>query len=187
MKRMIVVALAVLSVCMAATASASAHDFTATVNPGTLLGKQTGVQVFTPKAGGAAVECSTATTLGSITALLGLHQLVHVIYGGCLVAGIAKVHISLALYLLGADNLVAILNTIKILVLAPPLHCTITVPPQHLLGVTYKNSGNNIVEESKVHSIVSTGTGGQCGTANTGGTYTGNNEVSEDGGTLSWS
>jgi hypothetical protein len=187
MKRIIVVALAVLGVCMAVTASASAHLFHATLLGGELLGLSTGTQIFKTKAGGAAVECSHAVTLGLVAALLGLHQLVTVNYSGCLEAGIVRIHISSAQYLLSADGLVAIEKTIKILVLGPPLHCSITVPPQSLLGVTYKNSGKNIVEESKVHSIVSTGTGGECGTANTGGTYTGNNEISEDGGTLSWS
>ncbi len=184
MKRIRVVALAVLCVCLAVTASASAQQFHATVAPGTLLGKALNVQKFVPFAGAGTVECTTAATTGSITAALSLHQLVTVNYGSCKAFGFVNVDIGPAKYLLSADGLAAIEGTIGINVLGI---CTLTVKAQDLGTVKYKNSGKNIVEESAVTGIVSTGSGGVCGTANTGGTYTGNNEVSEDGGgTLSW-
>jgi hypothetical protein len=185
-RRIIVVALAVLGVCLAATASASAHLFHAS-KTGKLLGLSEGNQVFTPKAGGAEVICKHAVTTGTITALLGLHQLVTVVYSNCAVLG-QTTHISPAEYLLSADGLAAIVNTIfiNVLGLAP---CQITVKPQDLLHVAYDTDPLNsaaLLELSLVHSIVSTGSGGGCGTNNTGGTYTGNNLVFEDGGALGW-
>lgn len=183
MKRMIGVALAVLGVCMVATASASAFLFHATLVPGTLLGKATNTQKFVAFSGSGTVECTSATTTGSITQKLALTQLVTVVYSSCAAFGFPT-SISAAKYVLSADGLAAIENTIVISVKGV---CTITVKPQDLGTVKYKNSGNNILEESAVTGITSTGSGGVCGGANTGGTYTGNNEVSEDGGILSWS
>ena len=191
MKRIIVVALAVLGVCMTATVSASAHDFTAS-KLGTLLGKQTGNQVFTTTSGGSAVTCTTAATTGSITALLGLHQLVSVFYSGCTVPLANKVDISTAKYLLSADGLAAIESAITIKVETILGNCTITVDPQDLGTVKYDTDPSNssaLLELSAVTGIVSLSSGEPCGPKGTltGGTYTGNNLIIEDGGSLSWS
>jgi hypothetical protein len=190
MKRRIVVALAVLGVCMVTTASASAHLFHAT-KLGTLLGQQTGSQVFTTKTGGLPVACTSAVTTGSVTALLGLHQLVTVTYTGCTVLSIVKADISPAVYLLSADGLAAIEKTIEIKILGSGTsNCSIKVLPQDLGTVKYKTDPSNsaaLIEESEVEGITSDGSGGECGTANTGGTYTGNNLIRLDGGSLGWS
>ena len=184
MKRIIVVALAVLGVSMAAAASASAQSFHATVVPGTLLGRATSNQVFTPFAGAGTITCKNAFTEGKATVTLGLHQLVSVFYSSCTAFGVFNVGISTAKYLLSADGLVAVENTIEIGIEGV---CEITVKPQDLGTVKYKNSGKSIVVESSVTGIKSEGSGGPCGgPTNTGGTYTGNNEISEDGGAFSW-
>jgi hypothetical protein len=183
MKRMIVVALAVVGVCMTATASASAHLFHSTLDSGTLLGLQTTVQIFIPFSGAGKVECRHATTLGSITALLGLHQLVTVHYSEC-EAFFQPVTISPAQYLLSADGLAAIENTIVIQA-GGLANCTLTVKPQDLGTVKYQTVGTEIIEESSVKGIVSTGSGGSCGTNNTGGTYEGSNLVMEAGAGMS--
>ncbi len=186
MKRMIVVALAVLGVCMAATASVSAHEFHAS-KTGKLLGLSTSSWVFTLKTGGGAVTCKHVTTTGTITALLALHQLVNVFYSGC-EAFLSPMEIGTAKYLLSADGLAAIENTIVIKV-GGVGNCTITLKPQDLGTVKFKTDSSNsaaLIEESAVAGIVSTGSGGECGTNNTGGTYTGNNLIFEDGGSLSW-
>jgi hypothetical protein len=188
-KRMIVVALAVLGVCMAATSSASSHEFHATLLGGELLGSafNGSIQKFVPFSGGGAVECKKATTTGLVAALLGLHQLVSVFYSECTAFGVTKVHISTAKYLLSADGLAAIENTILINVLSPG-NCTITVHPQDLGTVLYTTKGTELIEKSEVTGIASLGSGGLCGTAdNLGGTYTGENLIIEDGGSLGWS
>ncbi len=187
MRRMIVVALAVLGVCMAATASASAHLFHATAAPGTLLGLQTSNQIFTTEAGGKEVICKHATTTGTIKEKLGLHQLVEVVYTECTVAGFTA-DISPAQYLFSADGLAAIENTIVITALIPFVGCSIKVGPQDLGTVKYENKGTEIIETSSVKGIVSTGSGGECGGAHTGGTYEGTNLIMEAGAgnSLNW-
>ncbi len=189
MKRMIVVALAVLGVCMATTASASAHLFHAS-NTGKLLGLSTNNQIFTAFAGAKTpVTCTHAATTGTVTALLALHQLVTVTYSKC-EAFLSPTTISPAEYLLSADGLAAIVNTIEIKV-GGFGNCTIKVLPQDLGTVKYETDPSNsaaLLELSAVTGIKSDGSGGECGTNNTGGTYTGNNLIRLDGapGIISW-
>jgi hypothetical protein len=178
---------------MAATASASAHLFHASTT-GKLLGLSDGPQIFTLKAGGSAFECNHAVVSGTVTQLLGLHQLVEVKYLNCTFGGgLATMHFSPALYLLSADGLVAIENTIKILVLKTVLtaHCTITVHPQNLLHWVYHTDPENakaLLVLSLVHSIRSLSSGEPCGPAgeSTSGTFAGNFLVDLEGGSIGW-
>jgi hypothetical protein len=189
MKRITVVAFAVLCLCMAATANASAHEFHAS-SLGAILGLSTNTQLFTTPGG--TVDCAHAVTTGTVTQLLGKHQLVNVAYLNCTAGGgLATAHVSTAHYLLSADGLAAILLTIKILVLKTFLtpHCTITVGPQNLGTVKFDSNGTDILQLSEVHSIKSVSTGEPCGGTNeetTNGTYTGSNLVKLDGGSLGW-
>jgi hypothetical protein len=193
MKRIGVVAFAVLCMCMAATASASAHLFH-TSTTGKLLGLSDGSQVFLARTGGATVTCTHAVVSGTVAQLLQLHQLAEVNYLNCTAAGgLATVHVSPALYLLSADGLVAIANTIKLLVLETFItpHCTITVGPQNLLHLAYDTDPGNskaLLVLALVHSIKSTSTGEPCGPAGelTGGTYLGNLLVDLEGGSIGW-
>jgi hypothetical protein len=192
MKRITVVAFAVLCMCMAATASASAHLFHASSTTGKLLGLSDGPQVFTPGSGGE-VSCAHAVVSGTVTQLLGLHQLVQVNYLNCLANGVATTHVTPALYLISADGLVAIENTIKLLVLKTIItpHCTITVGPQNLLHLVYHTDPLNasaLLVLALAHSIKSVSTGEPCGPAGelTGGTYLGNLLVDLEGGSIGW-
>ena len=182
------IALTAMSVCAISAfivAGASAQSFHAS-KTGNLKGKATSNQVFTTAAG--KVTCEEATTTGTVTALLSLHQLVDVIYGKCTAFGLGGVDVSLALYLFNADGGLAKLeNTVTITSLIAG--CTIVVlGGQDLRTVKYKNVGKNLVEESEVAGIVSHGSGGLCGSGtSTTGTYVGNNEIELVGGEVSWS
>ncbi|HEX5852696.1 MAG TPA: hypothetical protein VFY36_06355 [Solirubrobacteraceae bacterium] len=167
---------------VAVVSIASAQKFHAD-KTGALKGKQLGNQVFLTGAG--TVTCTTASTSGTVTSLLALHQLVEVKYSGCTAFGFIKTHITPALYLFNADNgLVQLENGVLINPLGAG--CEVHLAPQHLLGVAFQNTNKKIVEISKVHSIKSQGTGGVCGGANTTGTYTGNNQIELEGGTIEW-
>jgi hypothetical protein len=192
MKRITVVAFAVLCVCMAATASASAHLFHAS-KTGKLLGSATSEQVFLTEPGGNNVTCTKAATTGTVTELLALQQAVEVVYSGCTAFSFVNVDISPAKYLLSADGLAAITNTITILVLKTFLNedCTITVHPQNLGTVKYntdKPNASAILQLSEITGILSLSSGGKCGTAgdHSGGTYTGSNLIILDGGAIGW-
>ena len=191
MKRMIVLALAVVGMCMATTASASANLFHAS-KTGKLLGLSEGTQVFTTSSGGTAVKCEHAATTGTVTALLALHQLVTVVYTKCTVEGFPA-DITPAQFLLSADGLAAVENTITIVALLPVIlggTCTIKVGPQDLGTSKYDKDPLNsaaLLQLAAVTGITSTGSGGACGTGELiGGTYTGNNLIILDGGSLSW-
>lgn len=186
MRQMRILSVAVVSVCVlgiAMVANVSAQQFHASTT-GKLLGKQLGNQVFETGAG--TVTCTTAASTGTATALLVLTQLIETKYSNCTAFGFAEVKINTAKYLFSADNgQVTLDNTILIEV--PLGGCSVSVPPQALKQVVYDNSNKKIIELSKVTGIQSTGSGGLCGGTNTVGTYTGNNQLELDGGTVSWS
>jgi hypothetical protein len=191
MRRISVVVFAVLCVCMAATTSASANLFHAS-KTGKILGLATSTQIFKTGAG-AAVECEHAAITGTVTELLGLHQLVEVIYSKCLAGGVATAHITPALYLFSADGLVAVENTIIITVLKTILtaQCTIKVGPQDLGTIKYEaDPGNSsaLLELTFVKGIKSVSSGEPCGPAGESvtGTDEGGSLLRLDGGSLGW-
>ena len=163
---------------------ASGHEFESSVS-GALSRVSNTNQVFTT-GGGNEVVCTEDSVTGSAVAGKVLHILVSIGYLKCTV----KVSIfsfpadvSTAKYLLSADGLVKLENTVSINILGI---CNLTIKPQHFAtGVAYKNNGNNVVEESNVTGIVSEGSGGEC-KGGTTGTYTGNTEVALAGGKISW-
>lgn len=166
-----------------AVANASAASFEAS-KTGNLKGKALNTQIFTTNGG--EVKCTTAATTGSVTELVASHQKVKVQYSGCTAFTFASVSITPAEYDLHANGEVDILNTITITV-SPPLlpKCTVTVGPQTgLKAVSYKNNSGKIIEESAVTGITYTSSGGACGSSGSNGTYSGNNEVELEGGTL---
>lgn len=177
----ILVALSAIFALTAVGASAaSAASFEASKVPGNLKGKATTTQVFTVNGG--KVECTTATTTGKVVESPAAAQKVTVNYSGCKAFGFVSVTISPAEYNLHAAGTVDILNTITINVAGS---CTVTVGPQSgLKTVSYENKSGKILEKSAVTGIKYTSSGGFCGTSGTNGTYTGNNEVEEEGGTL---
>jgi hypothetical protein len=168
----------------AAAGSASASEFHAS-KLGTLKGTQLGTQTF--NSGGGVplnVECTKATTSGQVTVLLALKQLVIVDYFGCTAAGLAAT-VTLAHYLIFADNeLVGLDNLVTITV--PTAGCKVFIEPQHVKGITFANFAGKISESSNVKNIVSSGTGGTCGTGSNAGTYVGKNDVELEGGIISW-
>jgi hypothetical protein len=185
-RRIKILTIAVLGVCVlgvAGVAGASAQQFHAS-KTGTLTGKATNTQVF--NTGSGAVECTKAFSSGTVTAVLALTQLVTVQYTGCTAFGFINTEITPAQYIFNADNgEVKIENTITIT--PAGAGCKVTVGPQSLKTVKFKNSGSKLIEESAVKGIVSTSTGGLCGSSGSSGTYTGNNEIELIGGTISWS
>jgi hypothetical protein len=171
-----------LSAVMATSASAAFFHASKT---GTLTGKNDGLQTFNTGTGAGAVECTKAASSGTATALLTLVQLIQETYTGCTAFSFAEVKINTADYLFNADNgLVFLDNTLKIEI--PLAGCEVVVPPQDLFTVTYDNTNNKILELSNVHSIKSTGSGGDCKGAGSSGTYVGNNLLELEGGSLSW-
>ena len=189
MKRIRTLGIALVAVCalsVMAASSASAQLFHAVeIGSGSLTSKVLQTQKFHTAAGN--VECTALhLTGGTVTALLVLVQHVTVAYTGCKAFGLAAT-ISPALYLLSADETVALLSPITI----TATECTVTVPTtknNKLSTIAYKNSGKQIVLEPSVKNITSVGVGKACTYAEESiGTYTGTSIVGlVSGGTLSW-
>jgi hypothetical protein len=178
LKKLAVVAVAVFALSVVGVASASAAQFTASAT-GELTGKATSTQKFTTGAG--TVECTAAATSGKIVSEASPEQEVTVKYSGCKAFGFVSAEISPATYLFTANGEVHIQNTITISV--PLGGCSVTVGPQTVKSVSFANAGtSNITESSNVSGIVSKGSGGLCGGANSTGKYVGNSEISRVGG-----
>jgi hypothetical protein len=171
---------AVFAFSAVAVANASASQFEAS-KEGTLTGHALNNQVFTT-GGGGEVTCTIAKTSGTVTELVATHQKVKVEYEGCKAFGVT-VKVSPAEYDLFANGEVDILNTITINATV----CKVIVngtENQNLTSVGYANNAGKIIEESTVTGITSKVEGFGCGSASNKGTYTGNNEVELEGGTL---
>jgi len=197
MKRIRIIGLAlvaVVAISAVAAASASAHEFKASENPGTLAGKQVSNQVFeTP---GGTVTCKADIVSGAITALTTKKQVVKVKYSECTLFGFIGATVSEAEYEFEAEpskteGKVKILKEIKVKV----KNCEVKVPaPQGPLGpIEYLNSGTKMEVKAKVTAIKSSGigpTGEGCkdyvDETAPKGKYTGNNLVEEIGGTIEY-
>lgn len=179
---------AVLALAVVGVAQASAHEFTASAVGLTIKGKALNTQVFKTSAG--TVECTTATPSGKTEALKAETQKIAVNYGNCEAFGATEVSISTAHYDFNANGTVTIESAITIN--AKTIfgeECVVTVEGGQTVGtVSYKPAEGKITEESKVEKIKSTATGGSfCGSGESStGTYSGNNLVEAEGGTVGW-
>lgn len=173
---------------LALSGVASGHNFNASVG-GALKAVSNTNQLFNTGASSDVTCTKVAIVKGTATAGNQLSVLAEIEYTGCTVtAGGIKfeARVSLAQYEFSADNeLVRLENTIVITV---PGVCNVTVKPQDLKAVLYKNNGSNVVVEPHVSGIASDASGGACGSGkSTTGTYTGNTEVAAASGTIGWS
>jgi hypothetical protein len=189
-RRLGLVLLTVCAFSALAVSSASASVFLAHP-PGTLLSAAAATtQVFITPAG--SVECTALKLLppDTTTALEALHILVRIDYEKCKVFGALNAVVHPALYLISADGLVLLENTI--LILAPP-NCVITVPGnQDLNKLEFSNNTANgsVLLTASVKGITSEGQGGTeslCLFAKSStGTYTGKTVVKAAGGVIRW-
>lgn len=175
---------------LAISGVASGHDFKSSVAGNLKVVKNTN-QVFNTGASSAVTCTKDSIVKGAAASGIQLSVLAEIEYTGCTVIGPFglkfEATVSLAQYLFSADNeLVRLENTIVVRV--PIAECNITVKPQDLKAVKYKNTNKHVVVEANVSGITSVASGGECGTGtNTTGTYTGNTEVEVVGGEISWS
>jgi len=180
---------AVLALSAVSASGASALLFMAS-KTGTLKGKALNAQLF--KTGnGATVECSTAATTGTVTETTSKTQLVKVAYSGCKIGSSTATVSPEADYLFMIEpNFVKLENTVTITTTVGK--CKIEVKPEgneDLTSVAYKNNSGKIIEETTVSKITSNtveGTESVCGKHGESkeGTYTGNNEIELEGGTI---
>lgn len=190
---------AVLAFGVVAVASASAEEFVATVEGAKYTGKALNVQTF--KDGGVAtVECTALKPEGTVKKLKSVEEEVSVKYENCKIAGIGAATVTLADYtfltassLLGRGTSILKVN-ITITTALPK--CSIVVSfgqAFHGAGeIEYKNNSASTVEvKANVKGIVSEVTAsesellcGKVGEKNANGTYTGNSEVGEEGGSI---
>ena len=181
----------VLVSMLALSGVASGHNFKSSVT-GNLKVVSNQSQLFTIVPSGVMVTCTKdAINKGTDSSGSQLSILVEYEYTGCTITGSFglkfEAKASLAQVVYSADNdLMRLENTWVIKV--PIGECDITVKPQDLNAVSYKNSGKHVVVEPHVSGIVSEGSGGECGVGkSTSGTYTGNTEIEVVGGEISWS
>jgi hypothetical protein len=169
-----------------AVSSASASLFL--VHPtGKILGEAVNPQVF--KAGEATVSCSKADVSGTATALRSLTVLVAVLYGTCKLGTLGANVTPAAQFILNADLLAAVENTVTIEV--PEAKCSISIGPagnQALNSVHYGNEGSDLKVNALVKGITFTTTGGLCGAAGENATYNGEFKVMSAlaGGVVRW-
>ena len=183
-----IVGIALVSM-LALSGVASGHNFKSSV-AGNLKAVTNTNQLFNTGASSDVTCTKVAIVKGAATKELQLSVLAEIEYTGCTVTAFGikfEATVSLAQYEFSADNeLVRLENTIVIKV--PIESCNITVKPQDLKAVLYKNSGKHVVVEAHVSGIASEASGKACGSGkSTSGTYTGNTEVEVVGGEISWS
>jgi hypothetical protein len=182
MRRMLkalgVVAVIVFASSAVAAAGASAASFEAN-QTGTLSGHGTTPQVFTTGAG--EIRCTTATASGNVEALSSETLKVTIGYSGCTAFGSVPATVSSAEYLLHANGLEDVLNTITFSV--PFAGCSITVGPQTGRGtVSYSSSGGRLIATSGISGVTYTTSGGLCGSSGSNGTAGGAGEFALNGG-----
>lgn len=173
---------AVLLLGIVSTGVASASNFLAT-EASKLKATKVKEQIFITNAG--TVNCSAITILsGTSTTGSSTEQLALVDYSSCTAFGFVTVTISPADYDFLANGAVNILHLISI----KTTGCEVSVPPQEVSSVVYKNVGKNIELVPNVSAIKYTTHGSTCeNKSGSNGTYTGTSEVTlEGGGTISW-
>jgi len=182
LKRFRVVGLCLVAVfALSAVAASSASAFTTfkakLPTGGTFPASVTGTggeQVFTDETGGTPVKCTAATATGVANSTSEPTTIQKVKYTGCK-ASIDNVHEIVAEYKIHANGEVDIVNPIAIKVEGIGA-CEIVVGAQEKLKLlTFENNAakTEITTKAKEVGITSKGSGGLCGGAHTGGTYTG--------------
>lgn len=193
---------AVLAFSVVAVASASAEEFTASVVGAKLTGKALNTQIFTDKTNGSKVECTEDEPTSSAKASKSVEEEVSVQYKSCKVFGLGAAKISLAEYtfltsssVMGGPGNSILTKPITIEVTTFP-KCTIVVSSGQAFKaageIAYSNKTTSTIEiKANVKGIASEVTLSEssslCGTVgekNTTGTYTGNSEVGEVGGSI---
>jgi hypothetical protein len=140
---------------------------------GTLKGHALTAQTFSFSAG--QVNCTTASTSGSVEEYGSEEQKVTVAYGSCTGFGLGAT-VSTAEYRLHANGLVDVLNTITITL--PLAGCSLTISPQESLpAFIYKNNSGKLITEGTLAGIAYSSSGGLCGPGGTNGTYGGRDEL----------
>lgn len=159
-------------------AAASAANFQVN-EPGTMSGSATTVQVLTVSGG--QIRCTGAATAGTVEQFASETQKVTVNYSGCTAFGFTGAVVSPAEYMLHANGVVDVLNTITVTV--PGAGCSVMVGPQAgLTTIAYTNSGGKVKASSSIAGISYATTGGLCGPGGVNGTFTGASELALIGG-----
>jgi hypothetical protein len=189
---------AAMALVALATSTAAAEEFS-TSGTGKLVGKALNTQKL--KTGGlATVECTSASPTGEVTSEKYTEQKLSISYGSCTVSGLGSATVSLADYTFFLPKLVSILKPITITAKALGVECEISVPAGQSLGnaageIEYANKekGGKGTLEAKIKitkiasEVIKSNNSSLCGTVgekSTTGTYTGNDEVELEGGTV---
>jgi hypothetical protein len=185
------VAALALTAVMAPTASA---QFTSSAAHTTLHGEQTTTHKFTAGTGIGAITCSNVTFSGTQTGTSTSTITIIPIYGPTCTDSLGRVvHVytnTLEFHFKsGADKgKITLTGHITLTITTGFGHCTITIGgKQNVNGVSYAQSGNNVMVTTNSNNIHSTIEGGgfACGTSSTTsttGTYTGTTEMKGNGG-----
>ena len=176
-----VVAVAGVVASQAVTVSAQSGEFIASKS-GKVTGKAVNTQIF--KTGAGTIECTGATSSGTVTeGKATIHKEV-VTYSGC--TGFGKsISITAAHFELNAGGSEKLEKAVDITL--EGASCEVVIPSQTMEGMDYKNeAGGKVVAGADIFDIKSKGTGGVCGSENSEGSYTGSIEAELEGGTLEW-
>jgi hypothetical protein len=167
---------------VSAASAVAAPKFASSKAGGELVGKALNTQVF--KTVAVSVECKKLEiTKGSAkTVTEAASQKAGVKYTECKTLG-AKTTVTEAKYNLFANGEVKVENTITIT--PEGIGCHLTVKPQQVKGVTYKNVGKNVELTAKVPKVKYESSGGLCG-ASGEAEYTGKSLVEQPGATIEW-
>ncbi len=169
---------------VSAASAVAAPMFSSSKAGGELVGHATTTQVF--KTVAVAVECKKfEITKGSAkTVSEAASQKAGVKYSECKTLGV-NTTITEAKYNLFANGEVKVENTITIT--PAGLGCHLTVAPQQVKGVTYKDTvpAKSVELTANVAKVKYTSTGGVCG-ASGEATYTGKSLVEQPGAIVEW-
>lgn len=174
--------IAVLAMSAVSVASASAHEFYASI-AGTI--KNTGgTQTFKTSSG--TVKCTGETSEGTVPAGFSKTTVEKTKYTGC-TGPIGKAEVSEGEVEISAEGFANILKaqTVKL----PSLGCTVTTPAQkERKAVTFENKKPKLKVKLALKELEYESSGGLCGSAgkHTGAEYTGEVEVELPGGELEW-
>jgi hypothetical protein len=164
----------------AVSVSATGHEFVAS-KTGKTKSKSTTAQVF--KTGAGTLECSGASGIGEVKELKSATHKETVTYTGCVAFG-GSVTISPAHFEFSANGSVRLEKRVAIKPVGS--ECEILVEPQILEKVQYGNESGKVSAYTNLFKIHSKGTGGECGSENTEGSFTGGALGELEGGTIEW-
>jgi hypothetical protein len=164
----------------AGSVAASGHEFISS-KTGKTKSKYMNAQVFKTSAG--AMECEEVTGSGEIKEGKSTTHKEVFTYKDCYAFG-GAVRISPADFEFNANGSVVLENTVTI----EPTNgeCKIKLEPQTVEVINYENKSGKVEADSVASNIHSKGTGGNCGSTNTEGTYDGKVLGEVEGGTIEW-